>query len=76
VEQCLASVKASVLLLYLMTNFTSSDTLGYLKALANRFPDKKIICGGPAFRDVTSVDTNIHLMKDFNKLINECKEIV
>ncbi|MFN5421679.1 MAG: MerR family transcriptional regulator [bacterium] len=76
VEQCLGSVKASVLLLYLMTNFTSSDTLGYLKALANRFPDKKIICGGPAFRDVTSIDTNIHLMKDFNKLINECKEIV
>lgn len=75
VEQCISNVSANILLLYLMTNFTSLETVDYLANLAKQFSDKKIICGGPAFRGIKSTASNIHLMRDFEELISECKKI-
>ena len=76
VQQCMIKSKANNILLYMMTNFTSFNATGYLKDLAEKFPDKNIICGGPAFRDVNSITKNIQLIRDLKELVNECKKII
>ena len=75
VAQCMDKIGASTLMLYMMTNFTSFDAESYIQGLADRFPDKKIVCGGPAFKGITSPASNIDLMKDFPSLINKCKDL-
>lgn len=76
VQHCINSVGGNILLLYMMTNFTSFDTKDYLIGLSERFSDKKIICGGPAFRGIDSTSSNINLMRDFNELVSVCKAVV
>ena len=76
VQECLKSLSATTLLLYMMTNFTSFNASDYIQGLADRFPDKNILCGGPAFKGLRSGSPNVNLVADFKTLIEACKNLV
>ena len=76
VQECLQSLSATTLLLYMITNFTSFNASEYIQGLADRFPDKNILCGGPAFKGLTTVAPNVNLSTDFKTLIEACKNLV
>ena len=76
VQECLQSLSATTLLLYMITNFTPFNASDYIQGLAKRFPDKKILCGGPAFKEVTAVAPNVNLIKDFMALTEACRNLI
>jgi DNA-binding transcriptional MerR regulator len=62
------------LLLYMMVNFTQTTAGEYLNTLANRFPNLRIICGGPALSGVVAQDNNLVIRNNLIGLLETCLE--
>lgn len=60
---------------YLITNFAELDINQYLDKLSGITNGAQLICGGPGFKAVTSVNNKTRLFKNFEQLINYSESI-
>jgi MerR family transcriptional regulator, light-induced transcriptional regulator len=65
----------SHLYFHLITNFTNSTVTDYIIKLATRFPEKKIIAGGPAVLNAMSLPANVKALKSLDEMIEVTRHL-
>jgi DNA-binding transcriptional MerR regulator len=68
-------MKPSVILTYLITNFSDWDAEEYVDRLSRKYGDEKIVICGPGFRGIKSNQQNVMIMRSMTEIIKYCESV-
>ncbi|MEY3432401.1 MAG: hypothetical protein RL131_337 [Bacteroidota bacterium] len=75
VKEVVQKTNATIIFTYLITNLTSQFVDEYIHSLEKAFPDKKIVCAGPGFKSVESIQGKLKSPKSMEELIDLCESL-
>jgi DNA-binding transcriptional MerR regulator len=75
IKEVAQKTNATLIVTYLITNFTTKEVDQYVYGLTETFKDKKIVCAGPGFKTIQPIKGILKSPKSMEELIELCESL-